>query len=107
MRLSKEYVDIFIQSISGFLTNNEKVELRLYGSRVSDQLKGGDIDLLLITDSSTLANHLRQNKVHILSKVFMKIEEQKIDLTITDKSNLQDPFIKKAYSSSILLYQWN
>lgn len=62
----------------------------LFGSRVHDTSKGGDIDLLV--ESSSLDF---QAKIEILAAIKAEIGDQKIDLLIT-KNRLtdQDPFIK-------------
>jgi len=106
MRLTKEQIAAFIDAVNHYADNSE-LELRLYGSRVKDELKGGDIDLLLITASEANTKILKDNKYKMLSAIKQKIGEQKIDLTIITRANItSDPFIKTAYSQSILLHAW-
>ena len=59
----------------------------LFGSRVDDSSKGGDIDLLVITEKMTY-----RDKLAIKKKIFSEIEEQKIDILLSRKGN--EPFVK-------------
>lgn len=108
MRLSNEYISVFSNAITKFLPVNAKAELRLFGSRTDDLLKGGDIDLLLITDTAETASYLKQHKPQIFGSIFSAIDEQKIDLLIVDSETVKtEPFAKKAFEGSILLKKWD
>lgn len=68
----------------------------LFGSRVNDLAKGGDIDLLILSDTLNLSD-----KSRIRLALYEQIGEQKIDLVIaTDES---DPFTRIALSEGIQL----
>lgn len=72
-----------------------------------NDLKGGDIDLLLVTHSESARSQLAQNKAAILGKIFMEIDEEKIDLTVCNIENDNlDPFIKKIIGESVILHKW-
>jgi predicted nucleotidyltransferase len=90
MRLS----DIQIQNInSAILQSFENVfRIVLFGSRVNDKAKGGDIDLLVITDQSD-ADAFR-SKIKALTKMVRTMGERKIDL-ITAQKDSDDRFIVK------------
>lgn len=82
-------------------------ELRLYGSRVDDNKKGGDIDLLLILQSNALKQSLIENKHHILAQIKSHIGDQKIDLLICDSGAMEeDPFVGLIYPGSVVLKKW-
>ena len=68
----------------------------LFGSRTDDNAKGGDIDLLVISNLLTASD-----KSGILLKLYDLLGEQKIDLLITDR--LENPFAKHAYETGIEL----
>ncbi len=70
-----------IQSIKQtFLDVFEEGEIYLFGSRVDDSLKGGDIDLYIkVKDKQGLLN----KKIQFLAKVKEKIGDQKIDVVVS------------------------
>ena len=103
MRLNPDEVNLIIAACDSFITG-EAVELRLYGSRVNDALKGGDIDLLVLTENDEFSARLREKKHNILAAIKKNLGDQKIDLVISTKQNIQeDPFIKMILPESILL----
>lgn len=55
--------------------------LRLFGSRLNDQRKGGDIDLLIETSLTDPAK-IAQAHIRFLADVYARLGEQKIDLLI-------------------------
>ena len=69
----------------------------LFGSRVDDAKKGGDIDLLII--SGRLAGS--KDKRAIKTELFALIGEQKIDILIAADDS--DPFVKLALESGVKL----
>lgn len=82
-------------------------ELRLYGSRMDDNKKGGDIDLLLIVIGNELKQNLVANKHHILAQIKKNIGDRKIDLLICDSLAIEeDPFVGLIYPESLLLKNW-
>ena len=105
MRLSNSEIDGIIQGITPFITITP-AELRLYGSRVDDQKKGGDIDLLLIVPSN-LKDTIKFEKHKILAKIKNNIGDRKIDLLICDDASLQsDPFVTLIFPTSTALKTW-
>ena len=64
-------------------------EIYLYGSKVDDNAKGGDIDLLVISQKMQL-----QDKLSVLTKLHKTLGEQKIDLSIFP--DLSKPFARIA-----------
>ena len=68
----------------------------LFGSRVNDALKGGDIDLLVISSRLTYDDKLR-----IRQTIEEKIGERKIDIIIT--SDIQRPFVRISMSEGARL----
>lgn len=107
MRVSQQQIQSFIRAIDHYINGNEKVELRLFGSRTDDTLIGGDIDLLLIAHSEQQRERLSLHKAEIFAKIYMQIEEEKIDLTVCNiHSKELDPFITKVVNQSIMLHRW-
>ncbi len=68
----------------------------LFGSRVDDTKRGGDIDLLVL--SKVLS---RDDRRKIKSKLFELLGEQKIDIVVAQDDT--DPFVKLALETGIQL----
>lgn len=94
MRLDSHIQKIIKQSI---LHADENAEVYLYGSRTDDSKKGGDIDILVISDKISL-----NEKLKILNDIFSQIEEQKIDLLIAKNKN-ESAFVKYILKHAIPL----
>jgi len=83
MRLSKRYIDVIKKNFKQFFVEGD---IFLFGSRVDDSKKGGDIDLYLVL----LDHHdLFQKKIRFLSRIKRELGEQKIDIVFNeDKTRL-------------------
>lgn len=93
MRLTSEEIEAIKSSIYRF---DPKATIYLFGSRADPNKRGGDIDLLIFSNSLTDAD-----KVRIEMALFEKIEEQKVDLVIAKDASR--PFVKIALKKSIRL----
>jgi predicted nucleotidyltransferase len=62
-----------------------EAELYLYGSRTDDSARGGDIDLLVVSDKLTFRDTLRL-RIQILDR----IGEQQLDLVTRRRTELND-----------------
>ena len=83
MRLSKDYQKIIKEKFKEFFKDGD---IYLFGSRVDDNKKGGDIDLYLV-----VKNHINlfEKKLKFLSRVKRELGEQKIDIIFnTDNTRL-------------------
>ena len=93
MRLSQSEKSAIIRAVERL---DPTAEIYLFGSRVDDAKKGGDIDLLIFSQRLTF-----EDKLKIKAYLFEEIEEQKIDLIISmDKG---DPFVKMALNEGVRL----
>ena len=75
---------------------DENASVYLFGSRVDDTKRGGDIDLLIISDKLTGDDRRR-----IKRKLYDIIGEQKIDIVIAADDS--DPFVKVALTTGVKL----
>ncbi len=57
------------------------VSICLFGSRIDDNKKGGDIDLLIETNQSDIAKVVQQ-ELAFVTKLKMKLGDQKIDVLV-------------------------
>lgn len=81
MRLSQHDIDM-IKEV--FYSTFKEGEIYLFGSRVDDSLKGGDIDLFV--SANNIDNYL-EKKLNFLALLKEKIGDQKIDLVISKDKN--------------------
>ena len=95
MRLSEFEQSIILKVIRDIDPN---AEIRLFGSRIDDDKKGGDIDLLVISDKLTF-----RDKITITGRLKNYLGERKIDVIVTKE--LSTAFLKVAHKNSIALYE--
>ena len=93
MRLKKIEIQIIAAIIRQF---DPGAEIRLFGSRVNDDEKGGDIDLLILSSKIGL-----REKLTIRYKMKEKLGDRKIDLLVTEKP--MTAFTRHAYKNSVML----
>ena len=93
MRLKKWEIDIIKNSAKEVF--GDEVIVKLFGSRVDDNKKGGDIDLYVITKNNSFEN---QRKFWSLLQI--KLGEQKIDIIYNENSNRD---IEKIANQGIIL----
>jgi len=94
MRLSINEIDFFKKFINN-LSNEAKIYL--FGSRVDDSKRGGDIDLLVVSKYIT-KQHIRRLKIEFY-KLF---GEQKLDI-ILDDGSFKKPFVKYISKDKVAL----
>jgi len=71
--------------------------LYLFGSRVDDDRRGGDIDLLVVSDT------LNKKDLRLLRVAFFEVfGEQKLDIVLDDGS-FKNPFTKMIFQKAVLL----
>ena len=81
MRLSNKYIEVIKKYFNEFFKNGE---IYLFGSRVDDNKKGGDIDLYLVLDEH---ENLFEKKIKFLARIKKELGEQKIDIVFNTDSN--------------------
>ena len=93
MRLKECEIKTIEKAIHAF---DPEAVIYLFGSRVDDHQKGGDIDLLIFSNSLAYGDKLK-----IKYKLFEQMEEQKIDLVIA--RDTIDPFVRLALERGVRL----
>ena len=81
MRLNKHYIKTIKQSFKEVFKEGE---IYLFGSRIDDNQKGGDIDLYLKLKDKT---NLFRKKLKFLAKIKKELGEQKIDIVFNLDNN--------------------
>jgi predicted nucleotidyltransferase len=80
-----------------------RAQVWLFGSRVDDNKRGGDIDLLIETDQVDV-NALTRAEISFLTKLQMKLGEQKIDVLLDYPSRkTHPPIFSIAKKTGVLL----
>ena len=93
MRITETERNIICNAVN---IQDTDAKIYLFGSRADDSKKGGDIDLLIISQKLTRKN-IRQIRRNIIDK----IGDQKIDIVL--ENDLQKPFTRIAANEGVLL----
>lgn len=93
MRLKDSEQVVILSTVKSL---DENASVYLFGSRVDDTKKGGDIDLLVLSDILT-----RDDKRTIKIKLNELLGEQKIDIVLAADDS--DPFVKLALETGVKL----
>lgn len=99
MRLTNDQIQAIRQTTARVLGKEARVSL--FGSRTSDDRKGGDIDLLFETEAH-LAN--RANTIcQLYGALTMALGDRKIDVLLKDANTPPSPVFEIAKRTGILL----
>ena len=79
----------------------ENVEVFLFGSRVKNNLRGGDIDLFIRNPNGPQLKI--RSKINFITDLIFQIGEQKIDVVLENQATKNSSFIKTIYSNGIQL----
>ncbi len=99
MRLSQLQHDIIIQETKKMF--GISVTIRLFGSRVNDKLKGGDIDLFLEFPNKN--PDLWKKILHLNTALQKRLGEQKIDIIAHQRGEHLSDIHKEALKNGIIL----
>ena len=101
MRLSEKYQTIIKTTFVEVFPDGD--HLWLFGSRVDDTKRGGDIDLYIETNLDTLEG-ARACKSRFWGKLQMRLGEQKIDIVVNAlKTDGPQTIFEEARNTGILL----
>lgn len=99
MRLTEEQAKV-IREVAREVFGAEAI-VRLFGSRIDDAARGGDIDLLVenpdIVENKALKASLMEAKIQLA------LGERKVDVLVVDPSTLLQPVHRAALSKGIVL----
>jgi len=95
MRINLKEKSAIINSVKR-IDNSAKIWL--FGSRVDDAKKGGDIDIAVLSEKIS-----RKNKFKIIYDIEKQIGAQKIDFVVS--ANYSKPFFRMATESGVRIDQ--
>lgn len=108
MRLSTDQIQAIRQAATAAFGQGTAVWL--FGSRVDDAKKGGDIDLLVCPQAPTAGNaagtpklqHTFMQKINMLTQLERALGERKIDIVVEHPLD-QRPIVEVAHTTGIKL----
>jgi predicted nucleotidyltransferase len=103
MRLSPRDVKQIMAALSPY---KEQIPFSIYlfGSRVDPTKRGGDIDLLLLTEVAENTLNLRKLRLEMNVALAQHLGERRVDVTVATLGDVTvDPFLKAIWPSAILL----
>ncbi|MGC8991268.1 MAG: nucleotidyltransferase domain-containing protein [Verrucomicrobiia bacterium] len=93
MRLSKQVANVIGDAVRAA---DPQAQVWLHGSRVDDTARGGDIDILVVSDTLTFHDLVRLRRV-----ILDRIGCQQLDLTLRRRDELGDPFAVLCLSTGL------
>lgn len=91
MRLTSQEQRDIAQAARAVLPAGSRVSL--FGSRVNDALRGGDIDLLVESGRATSAEQQVQLRTHLAARLYRLIGERRIDILFTSPDTVDSRLI--------------
>ena len=95
MRLTPDVVEAIRDAVQAA---DSAAEVYLHGSRLGDAARGGDIDLLVVSDALNLREILRLRRT-----ILDRIGWQQLDLTVRRRDQLDEPFAADCLSRRLKL----
>ena len=100
MRLTPEQVRTIKEEAARFFGRDD--EVRLFGSRTNDALRGGDIDLLILTPEPIPERE--RKRVHFIARLQMGLGgDQPIDVRVMDPGVKPSPVHESALATGVAL----
>ena len=93
MRIKEDEIRVLKDAVR---ERDPDAELYLFGSRANDQARGGDIDILILSQRLTF-----KDKMKIKGRIFEFLEDQMVHLVIA--RDTVDPFIRVALDKGVPL----
>jgi predicted nucleotidyltransferase len=95
MRLTASEVTVIREEIGSL---DARAEVYLYGSRTDDSARGGDIDLLVVSETLGFREVLR-----LRTRILDRIGWQQLDLVVRRRNQLNEPLAAIAQETGIKL----
>ena len=95
MRLSASQITAIREEIERL---DPKAEVYLFGSRVDDAARGGDVDLLVISETLGFREVLR-----LRTRILDRIGWQQLDLLVRRHDQVNEPLVANALETGVKL----
>ncbi len=99
MRLSNDQVKTIVSAVLARFGDSARVYL--FGSRVDDAARGGDIDLLVELPEAD--QQMVRHACQAVADIQMALGEQKIDLLLKHPNSVDQPIFHEAIERGVLL----
>ncbi|PPD33758.1 MAG: hypothetical protein CTY19_06225 [Methylomonas sp.] len=99
MRLTIQQIQLVKKTVDSVL--NAPNNIWLFGSRVYDNKRGGDIDLFIETE--TPCANRAETICRLYGALVMTLGEQKIDILLKDQNTVESPIFEIARHTGVLL----
>ena len=99
MRLSDETRQIIRETTAEIF--GEGAEVRLFGSRLDDTARGGDIDLLVILDAPATAMDRARKSLQLVVRLQRRLGDQHIDVLVVDPEMERAPVHETALATGV------
>lgn len=96
MRITQQQAKAIVQQVNAI---DAAATVYLYGSRVNDALKGGDIDIAIVSDNIAI-----KDKVAIQMNLYNVLEGLKLDILVVEDTEM--PFWQLIQPTAIYLNQY-
>lgn len=99
MRLTRHQIEIIKTQVADIF--GPDVSVHLFGSRLDDARKGGDIDLLIV--SNRAIDKKIEKSSRLAARLQMTLGDQKFDIVVKDTKTPDTPFYREAARKAIPL----
>lgn len=99
MRLNEMQIHAILEAVTASFGDGARVYL--FGSRLDDHLKGGDIDLLV--DLQAVDHDSVRHTCQAIAGIQMRLGEQKIDIIVRHPESLDHTVYHEALNNGVLL----
>jgi uncharacterized protein len=99
MRLSNQARQIVRDTAREIFGDNAKVIV--FGSRVDDERRGGDLDILVQTDEPV--RERRRKTLQLTARLQMRLGDQPIDVLLLDPETILQPIHEEAMRTGVRL----
>jgi len=99
MRLSEESQEIIRETVEEIFGHQAKV--MVFGSRLDDTKRGGDIDLLIQVDETSPED--RRKSLNLAARLQLRLGDQPIDVLLMSPETIRTPILVEALRTGVQL----